>query len=85
YAGEYGSGLTAAVFVPEKPLAPVEAHVIGRDMGDMYGSLVRVEFRKRIREVAESVSFDRLRELIAADVERIREFDKEDEGTEETE
>mgnify|MGYP006283353101 CR=1 FL=1 len=85
YADGCVSGLTAAVFVPDKHHGPVEAHVIGRDIGDIYGSLVRVEFRKRMRDVAESVSFDRLRELIAEDVEKIREYDKEDEGTEESE
>jgi len=64
----------AAVFVPERGAEPVEAYILDHRIGDVYGSAVSVGFRKRLRDVASSVSIEEVKELIAIDVENVRQY-----------
>ncbi|MEN8208520.1 MAG: riboflavin kinase [Candidatus Fermentibacteria bacterium] len=79
YAGYvYATGgsrhLPAAIFVPRTATGPVEAHIIDHSAGDLYGSAVSVSFRKRLRDEATSINIEKVKELIAADVENVRQY-----------
>ncbi|NOQ21923.1 MAG: hypothetical protein GQ565_04645 [Candidatus Aegiribacteria sp.] len=79
YAGYVESGegnrpVPAAVFVPGSATGPVEAHLIDYRGGDVYGSIVSVSFRKRLRRTASSISIEELKKLIAGDVENVRRY-----------
>lgn len=82
YAGyvEPGEGekpVPAAVFVPGSVTGPVEAHLLDHRGSDIYGSIVRVSFRKRLRSTASSKSTEELKKLIAGDVEDVRQYAEE--------
>lgn len=79
YAGYVDSGegtrpVPAAVFVPGTVTGPVEAHLLDHCGGDVYGSIIRVSFRKRLRNAASSLSIEELKKLIAGDVENVRQY-----------
>ncbi len=81
YAGYVDSGegtrpVPAAVFVPGTVTGPVEAHLLDHRGGDVYGSIIRVSFRKRLRSAASSLSIEELKKLIAGDVENVRQYAK---------
>jgi len=79
YAGyvdlsEGNRSVPAAVFVPGTATGPVEAHMLDHRGGDVYGSIVSVSFRKRLRRRASSISIEELKKLIAGDVENVRQY-----------
>ncbi len=82
YAGYVDTGcgtrpVPAAVFVPERPAGPVEAYMLDHRVGDIYGSVVSVSFRKRLRNAVSSIGIEELKKLIAGDVENVRQFANE--------
>ncbi len=87
YAGYVDSGegsrpVPAAVFVPGSTTGPVEAHLLDHRVGDVYGSIVSVSFRKRLRSPASSKNIEELKKLIADDVENVRQYALQEERTE---
>ena len=81
YAGYVDTGcgikpLPAAVFVPGSATGPVEAYIPDHRVGDVYGSVVSVSFRKRLRSEASSIGIEELKMLIAGDVENVRQYAK---------
>jgi riboflavin kinase/FMN adenylyltransferase len=79
YAGYVDSGdvngrMPAAVFVPYRATGPVEAHLVNHRTGDVYGSIMNVSFAKKLRNTASSLRIEELRELIAGDVETVRQY-----------
>jgi len=87
YAGYVDSGegsrhVPAAVFVPGSATGPVEAYLLDHRGPDVYGSVVSVSFRKRLRSAASSLSIEELKKLIAEDVEEVRQYALKEERTE---
>lgn len=87
YAGYVDSGdvnghMPAAVFVPDSATGPVEAHLVNHRSGDVYGSIMKVSFVKKLRMTASSLNTEELRELIADDVETVRQYAKKKERME---
>ncbi len=76
YIGEGSRPVPAAIFVPGSVTGPVEAYMLDHQVGDVYGSVVSVSFRKRLRSEASSISIEELKRLIAGDVESVRQFAK---------
>ncbi|MCK4807320.1 MAG: hypothetical protein KAT09_06725, partial [Candidatus Aegiribacteria sp.] len=79
YAGYVNSGegsrpILAAIFVPGSATGPVEAHLLDHRDRDVYGSIVSVSFRKRLRSAASSLSIEELKKLITGDVENVRQY-----------
>jgi riboflavin kinase / FMN adenylyltransferase len=73
-SGEGNSRVPAAVFVPGNATGPVEAHLLDNRTGDMYGRLVTVSFALRLRNTASSPRIEELKDLIAGDVEKVRQY-----------
>ena len=79
YAGYVDSGdvngrMPAAVFVPDSATGPVEAHLVNHPAGDIYGSIMNVSFVTKLRKTASSLNIEELRELIAGDIETVRQY-----------
>jgi riboflavin kinase/FMN adenylyltransferase len=77
---ESGGGVVympAAAYVPpcSGNTPPVEAHVPGSKLGDLYGHLVRVELGRFIRPPESGLSETELRKAIASDVEEVHRRD----------
>ena len=66
-----GRRFTAAVFIPSGSCGPVEAHVPGTSLGNLYGSGATVALEEKIRDAAPSPGPGELRELIAGDVREV--------------
>ena len=90
YAGYVDTGcgagsLPAAIFVPGNATGPVEAFVLDHRIGDIYGSTVKVSFRKRLRSEESSIGIEELKKFIAVDVENVRHYALKEERMEEPE
>ncbi len=81
-SGEGSRSIPAAVFVPGRATGPVEAHLLDHRGRDVYGSIVSVSFRKRLRSIASSLSIEELKKLIAADVQNVRQYALQEERME---
>ncbi len=73
--GKGSQGVPAAIFVPDSATGPVEAYMLDYRLGDVYGTLVTVSFRKRLRNPASSLRIEELKKLIARDVKDVRQYD----------
>ncbi len=88
YAGYVDSSdgiMPAAVFVPDSATGPVEAHLVDYRAGDVYGSIMKVSFVRKLRNTASSSSIEELKRLIAGDVESVRQHAVTKERTEDLE
>lgn len=74
YSKRSGGRMPAAVFVPKRDGAPVEAHILQKTE-DMYGTAVKIVLLKRLRDVSEETDLKQLSKLIAEDVTIVKQMD----------